>query len=161
MGLDMYLSLGNGEDAKAVGYWRKANAIHAYFVNNIQNGYDDQASYIVSKEDFESLFEILNDILIKAQSVGIQMISDDCESMKFNDMILQNCSHNWHENHNNYEDLIKYCEENLPTQSGFFFGSTEYDVYYFRSIFYTHDLIKNILNDWENREDDYYYSCWW
>ena len=34
-----------------VGYWRKANAIHNWFVNNIQNGKDDCRRYEVSKEN--------------------------------------------------------------------------------------------------------------
>lgn len=39
-----------------VGYWRKANAIHAWFVKNVQNGVDDCGTYYV---DFEQLQELL------------------------------------------------------------------------------------------------------
>ena len=34
-----------------VGYWRKANAIHAWFVKHCQAGVDDCNSYSVSRED--------------------------------------------------------------------------------------------------------------
>ena len=38
-----------------VGYWRKANAIHHWFVQNVQNGVDDCQSYAVSREQLEAL----------------------------------------------------------------------------------------------------------
>jgi len=38
-----------------VGYWRKANAIHNWFVQNVQNGEDNCARYYVSKEKLEEL----------------------------------------------------------------------------------------------------------
>jgi hypothetical protein len=51
-------------------------------------------------------------------------------------------------------------EELLPTQSGFFFGSTEYDEDYFANIQYTIGELEKILS--ENNEDSnfYYRSCW-
>lgn len=36
-------------------YWRKANAIHAWFVRNIQNGADDCREYDVSNEQLAAL----------------------------------------------------------------------------------------------------------
>lgn len=41
-----------------VGYWRKANAIHRWFVENVQNGMDDCGTYIVEKEQLEELLSI-------------------------------------------------------------------------------------------------------
>jgi hypothetical protein len=38
-----------------VGYWRKANAIHAWFVKHCQAGVDDCNSYSVSREDLIDL----------------------------------------------------------------------------------------------------------
>ena len=38
-----------------VGYWRKANAIHNWFVQNVQNGEDNCARYYVSTEKLEEL----------------------------------------------------------------------------------------------------------
>jgi len=38
-----------------IGYWRKANAIHKWFVNNVQKGEDDCGRYYVSKERLENL----------------------------------------------------------------------------------------------------------
>jgi hypothetical protein len=38
-------------------YWRKANQIHNWFVEHVQNGVDDCGTYEVSKEALESLLE--------------------------------------------------------------------------------------------------------
>ena len=38
-----------------VGYWRKANAIHSWFVKNVQNGNDDCGEYWV---DIDTLKEL-------------------------------------------------------------------------------------------------------
>jgi hypothetical protein len=38
-----------------VGYWRKANAIHNWFVTNVQDGKDDCEEYDVSREQLDQL----------------------------------------------------------------------------------------------------------
>lgn len=44
-------------------YWRKANAIHRWFVSTVQNGVDDCESYYVSREELENLSAICEEIL--------------------------------------------------------------------------------------------------
>lgn len=105
---------------KELGYWRKANQIHNWFVENIQNGIDDQAEYPVSIENLEELRSLCKKIL--------------------NDKNLA-------------EDL-------LPTQSGFFFGSTEYDEWYFQNIKDTIQIIDEALIDLQE-EEVLVYTCWW
>ena len=39
------------------GYWRKANQIHKWFVDNVQEGNDDCKDYPVSREDLEKLLD--------------------------------------------------------------------------------------------------------
>jgi len=41
-----------------VGYWRKANAIHKWFVENVQNGEDDCGEYEVSQEQLKELRDL-------------------------------------------------------------------------------------------------------
>ena len=45
-----------------------------------------------------------------------------------------------------HKDDKGYCEDVLPTGSGFFFGSTEYDEWYFAEVEYTHKRLTEIVN---------------
>ena len=101
-----------------VGYWRKANQIHQWFVENVQNGEDNCAEYCVSKGQLEELLDLCKKIL--------------------NDNSL--------------------AEELLPTASGFFFGGTEYDEWYFDGIENTIEILEGVLSD---TTADYYYSSSW
>lgn len=49
------------------GYWRKANGIHAWFVQNVQDGEDDCKEYYVSKSKLEELLNIC--LQIKANPI--------------------------------------------------------------------------------------------
>jgi hypothetical protein len=61
------------------------------------------------------------------------------------------------------EKFDNFCKKTLPTQSGCCFGSTSYDIYYIWNAIYTYELIKEILDGWENKKEDeiYYYTYWW
>lgn len=41
-------------------YWRKFNAIHNWFVKNVQNGIDDCREYEVSGEKLEELLDVID-----------------------------------------------------------------------------------------------------
>ncbi|NDB81606.1 MAG: hypothetical protein EB127_02470 [Alphaproteobacteria bacterium] len=103
-----------------VGYWRKANAIHKWFVDNIQSGNDNCGEYYLSKVDLQSLRDLC--MQVKTEPAKAQ-------------------------------DL-------LPAQSGFFFGSTEYDEGYFADLDHTIAIIDSVLNC-EDTGFDYYYSSSW
>lgn len=89
-----------------IGYWRKANHIHKWFVDNVQDGEDNCEKYYVSDDDLKELLKVCKEVL---------------------------------------EDKSK-AEELLPTQSGFFFGGTQYDKYYFEQIKYTIEIIEKALS---------------
>jgi len=44
-------------------YWRKANAIHYWFVQNVQSGVDDCREYYVTRKQLESLLGVCNEVL--------------------------------------------------------------------------------------------------
>lgn len=46
-----------------IGYWRKANAIHAWFVDNVQDGKDDNEDHEVSREELQSLYNACSMVL--------------------------------------------------------------------------------------------------
>ena len=44
-------------------YWRKANAIHAWFVKNCQDGEDDCGNYWVSRDQLEELRQLVLSVI--------------------------------------------------------------------------------------------------
>lgn len=55
------------------GYWRKANAIHNWFVQNVQDGEDDCKQYFVSIDDLESLLKTVRKVL-KNKSLAPELL---------------------------------------------------------------------------------------
>lgn len=135
-----------------VGYWRKANAIHKWFVDNVQNEVDDCGTYEVSKEKLKELLEI-------------------CIEVRDNSKVVKG----WIKNGERFENGICYpimeegeyienpevAEELLPTQGGFFFGSTGYDQWYMEDIKKTIDILTKALEVVDfDREMVVYTSSW-
>lgn len=52
-----------GEVAEEVLYWRKANQIHNWFVENIQRGHDNQSKNEVSKEKLIQLQKLVDEVI--------------------------------------------------------------------------------------------------
>ena len=46
-----------------VGYWRKANQIHKWFVDNVQEGKDNCATYHVSREELKKLLSLCEEVI--------------------------------------------------------------------------------------------------
>jgi hypothetical protein len=57
-----------------VGYWRKANQIHRWFVDNVQEGNDDCGSYYVDREKLEELLDLVNDVLTDPAVKGPELL---------------------------------------------------------------------------------------
>ena len=47
----------------SIAYWRKANAIHGWFVENCQNGVDDCRSAYVKREQLEELRDLCGEVI--------------------------------------------------------------------------------------------------
>jgi hypothetical protein len=109
-----------------VGYWRKFNALHVWFVNNVQSGNDDCRDYYVNTSDFEKLKEVLTEV------------KSNRGEIVHNEPVAHSL---------------------LPTTSGFFFGGTEYDDYYYEMIDKTLELVEEILAD--DSGASYFYSSSW
>lgn len=140
-----------------VGYWRKANAIHKWFVDNVQEGNDDCKSYYLSSEQLGMLLNLCKQVIEKAVIVkgkvttGKTFKDGQWESILEDGEIIQNP-----------EEIAKI----LPTQEGFFFGSTDYDKYYLYYVKDTIDIIETILKEEKdlNKQGiycDYEYSSSW
>lgn len=70
MGLDMYLRAIKYDDSfkkgtiEEIGYWRKANQIHNWFVTHVQGDVDNCAMYFVSEGHLELLLEAVRYVLL-------------------------------------------------------------------------------------------------
>ena len=89
-----------------VGQWRKANQIHNWFVNNVQDGEDNCREYYVEREQLVELLELCKTVKSGGKEVA---------------------------------------EEELPTVSGCFYGSTEIDEYYWQDIDDTVEQLERVL----------------
>lgn len=134
------------------GYWRKANAIHAWFVENVQNGVDDCGMYIVRRDQLEELKEACERVIAVATIKDAQI----CTGIRYKDgqktQIMEDGKVV-----TNPED----CADILPTQEGFFFGSTDYDEWYIHNMETTIKIINEVLEqtDWE-KQTICYSSSW-
>lgn len=108
-----------------IGYWRKANHIHKWFVAHVQGGEDNCEKYEVTKSNLLDLKAVCEEVL----------------SLKGKD-----------------EGRI---EEILPTTSGFFFGGTEYDEYYFSDIEATIKIINDVLETTDFEKELVVYQSSW
>lgn len=127
-----------------VGYWRKANQIHKWFVDNVQDGKDDCGTYDVYTGHLEKLLELCKEVRSKAKLVfgkiknGQQFKNGKWEDVYVDGKYIENA-----------EEISKI----LPTEDGFFFGSTDYDEWYYSDIIDTIQMLEKVLKeDAEYRE---------
>jgi hypothetical protein len=104
-------------------YWRKANHIHNWFVQNCQDSVDDCRSTCVSVKNLKNLYDACKKV------------------MEF--------------------DAVSAPEDILPTTSGFFFGSTDYDEYYYQDIKDTIEFLEKEMDADGKFNGDYYYEASW
>lgn len=134
------------------GYWRKANQIHKWFTDNCNNGDDDNGQeYYVSPDQLKTLYETCLEVIKGSELVEGKVKNGERYNPDTGKFEPQ------------FEDgkLIKdpsVANLLLPTESGFFFGSTEYDQWYLRDIEETVDILEKCLAD---TSGDYYYRSSW
>lgn len=99
-------------------YWRKANAIHKWFVDNVQGGEDDCGNYYVGREQLQELRSLVLEVLASRDA------------------------------------------KKLPPQSGFFFGSTEVDDWYWQDLQSTANGLEKVLSEFPEQWEFEYHSSW-
>lgn len=135
-----------------VGYWRKANAIHKWFVENVQNDVDDCDYYEVSKKNLQELLNICTEIKNKCRMTK--------GSIKNGERLVDGVWTPMMEE-GEYIENPEIAEELLPTQDGFFFGSTAYDQWYMADIEETIDILTRALETTDfDREMIVYCASW-
>ena len=136
-------------------YWRKANAIHNYFVQHCGGGVDECQVMKVSRKDIEKLV-LYCDKIIKATTMvkskienGYTFNKDGTKKPLMEEGEMMD------------EAGTKVAKRLLPSQSGFFFGSTNYDQRYFQDIKDTYDALKPILDTFDFKKNYLIYQASW
>lgn len=158
-----------------VAYWRKANAIHQWFVDNVQDGRDECQESDIDIDTLKKLRNICLEVFRRMKGQVLRVPKKSMEDFK-----------KWYEGKGKQritidpdhldalEKVTDYhvvadasvCKELLPTQEGFFFGSTEYNGGYFYDLYKTIRMIDNIIaQDKKDRKNgiypDYTYQASW
>lgn len=132
--------------------WRKANHIHKWFVDNVQDGVDDCGMYEATKEQLEELLDICNKVINGTKLVkGKVSNGQTFENGKWVDDYVDG----------EYVEDSSIAEELLPTTSGFFFGGTQYDQWYIQDVKYTIKVIEDVLNTTDFEHEIVMYSSSW
>lgn len=134
-------------------YWRKANQIHNWFVQNVQNWVDDCGEYNVSHEKLEELKKVVTEVFN-----SIELIDWAVENWKeFINWKFVPCVEKW--------KIIKnptIAKTLLPVKSWFFYWGTWYDEYYYSDIKETKEWLDQLFADKESIENyEFFYSSSW
>ena len=140
MGLDSYLGGKNSDGSLTeVAYWRKANAIHGWFVNNVQNGVDKCQKSPVTRQQLNELLSVCHEVIKSAKLIDGHVSNGSHASAETNFKMV--------------EDYIEgkvienpeVLETLLPTVKGFFFGGYGYDEYYLSDVKNTVNQLQKAL----------------
>ncbi len=133
------------------GYWRKANHIHKWFVENVQGGVDNCGKYYTSREDLKKLLAICLELVSKTKlkkgkiSTGYTFDKKGNKKYSYEDGEIV--------------DKPKIAHGLLPTEGGFFFGGTNYDQWYYEDTKETIKIIEKCLKLPEEWNFEYH-SSW-
>ena len=112
-----------------VGYWRKANAIHRWFVEHCQDGVDDCRQAYVAHEQLAELRDLCRSLVSEYEI--------------------------------DPETATARATAELPPQSGFFFGSTDTDDWYWQDLRKTADLLTAALDEIGDGWGEFQYQSSW
>jgi hypothetical protein len=135
------------EITESVGYWRKFNALHNWFVQKLADGVDDCKELYVERSAMKELLETLE---------KVKSVLDKSKKKKVP------VHTGWSNGEEVYEDIEVYdtkkIDDLFPTTSGFFFGGTEYDEWYYNNVSETIKTFKELLDE---EGGDFYYQASW
>lgn len=197
-----------------VAYWRKANSIHNWFVQNVQEDVDDCDMYEVTKDKLEELLNLVKGVVDifpnETKLLDLMYVKIEEGEKRFRnefkkyEMLLKGDSYvereeaeyhqrGWMEleaelnnagiqfenisllKHDGEEEWDKIQEtfdnlsrekledikEKLPTVSGFFFGGTEYDAWYFNSMYKSLKQLQKVVDTTDFEKEILVYQSSW
>lgn len=128
-------------DPEEIGYFRKVNFLMSFF------NYEDNCEYKeISKDKLEELrYACIEICRMKPVRVEVTKYTFGC-TVEVKDYSLAD---------------QERCAELLPTQSGFFFGNTDYDQGYFNSVKEVLSWVDGVLDNLDDKKEVVLMYCWW
>lgn len=135
-------------------YWRKANQIHKWFIDNCAGGDGDRSTMYVSSEQLKELLDTCKKVLGASELIdgkinnGQQYQNGAWVDIKVDGKYIKDAT---------------MAAVLLPTESGFFFGGTDYDEYYIEDIKETIKVLEEELKKQESKNyyPEYEYHASW
>lgn len=152
-------------------YFRKANFVYAFF-----SPYLEDERCIVTKDMVRDLIGRCDKVIEAAKEDGL--INDKNKIINKNDYYYHyRDDENWmnmtderrQEEEQRINKLsehvadghwVEVAEDELPTQSGFFFGSTDYNIYYLVDVLDCKKQFEKLLKNWKDDEVVYNMMSW-
>ena len=156
-----------------VAYWRKVNFLHSHIVNTYAAGVDDCQVIFWTKGDATKILATLQRVLaicIKDTCIEVEpdedggSYHDKPNGKKILPIIKNDALDNtsdfvgsrWRLNDAVADEVSMI----LPTQGGFFFGSTVYDIWYISDVADAVRTFKSIVNEWDDDAKYWYEASW-
>lgn len=136
-----------------VGYWRKANAVHAWFVRHVQDGIDECQRVSVDRKQLEQLRAACQEVLASVETVEGKVADG---STHYADGRVE-----YHSRDGAVIAQPAVAARVLPTQGGFFFGKTDYDEDYLADLRDTVAIVDRVLNAPEMADCSFEYHASW
>ena len=121
--------------------WRKENHIHAWFVDHCNGGEDNNGKFFVNKEEFIE-FILTCEVIVRDWDKSEKTIKD-----VYNGITWEKGVHTVLTRKDEVAKDINTAKALMPTRSGFFFGSTEYDKYYIESLRHALKTFKPLIEN--------------
>lgn len=150
MGLDMMFSAKREEGTVEAGYLRKANQIHGWIDRQVDGGVENCEPVDLTREQVQELLDAINlvleySVLVDDKvAVGYSFENGQQAPILEAGQVIANPS---------------IAQEHLPTTSGFFFGSLDYDQFYIEDLKSAKKIVEDFLADERNLV--LVYEPWW
>ena len=121
-------------------YWRKANYIHGWFVDHVQNGNDDCGTHYVDWDKLRELLLRCKKVIKASKLVDGTVFMGTVYNKERPNGVVQRAPGTVIED-------VAVAKKLLPTRAGFFFGNNEYDEDYLDEVVRTRDWAERMLAD--------------
>jgi hypothetical protein len=153
---------GSATVSKCVGYWRKANAIHGWFVRELADGVDECQRIRVTRSDLKTLRDVcVNELSNRAMAMPTKEADYSMELKEGGETDIVSSIIEAITKENAKATNTQVLDDPLAPTAGFFFGSTEKDEWYYHALEYTVDMINSLLAYDIDDELTYYYQASW